>query len=98
MSTPVTVTIVGTPIACTQGVKDSWRDLATWVETQLKTRFGERVQVRYYDLFDADCPRLPDRAQLPLVLVAGEMIICGGKISVPAIRRKIETILEKETS
>ena len=90
MNTPVLVQIIGAPIACKDGVKDSWRDVARWAAGQLKTKFGEAVDVRYYDLFDADCPPMPAGAQLPLVLVAGETVSSGGKISVPQIRRAVE--------
>lgn len=90
MSAPVMVAIVGAPIACKEGLKDTWREVAGWAAGQLTARFGEAVQVRYYDLFDADCPSMPPQSQLPLVLVNGELLSSGGKISVPAIRRKIE--------
>ncbi len=96
MSNSVLVKIVGAPIACKDGVKDSWCEVARWAEGQLKGHFGEAVQVKYYNLFDADCPPMPSGAQLPLVLVDGEVLTSGGKISVPALRRKIETILNKE--
>jgi hypothetical protein len=90
MRVPVTVTIVGAPVACKDGLKDSWRSFATWAAAQLKTRFGEAVQVKYYDLFDAGCPPMPEGAQLPLALVDGEVVSSGGKISMPAIRERIE--------
>ncbi len=96
MSGPVLVRIIGAPIACKEGVKDSWRDVATWAAGQLRARFGENVVVHYFDLLDADCPALPDGAQLPLVMVEDEVISSGGKISVPAIRRKVESITAKE--
>ena len=96
MSQPVLVQIIGAPIACADGVKDTWRDVARWAEDQLKRRFGETVRMKYYDLFDADCPAMPNDAQLPVVLVNGETTINGGKISIPVIRRKIESLLEKE--
>jgi hypothetical protein len=96
MSKPVLVQIVGAPIACKEGVKDSWRELSAWTAGQLKTYFGEAVQVKYYDLFDADCPPVPVGSQLPLVLVNNEAAISGGKISIPIIRSKISAILEKE--
>lgn len=96
MSQPVLVQIVGAPIACAEGVKDTWRDLAHWAEGQLKAKFGGAVEVRYYDLFDSDCPSMPTSAQLPLVLVNSEVTINGGKISIPAIRRKIESIVETQ--
>ena len=92
----IIVQIIGAPIACKEGVKDSWRVVAKWAIGQLKGHFGEAVEARYFDLFDADCPPIPAGAQLPLVLINGEVVSSGGKISVPAIRRKIESIMEKE--
>ncbi len=92
----ITVQIVGAPIACTEGVKDTWRDVAHWAEGQLKARFGDDVEVKYYDLFDTGCPSMPNGAQLPLVLVNGEIVSSGGKIAVPVIRRKIEADLALE--
>jgi len=97
MTKSVLVQIVGAPIACKDGMKDSWRGVSVWVAGQLQMRFGEIVQVRYYDLFDTDCPPMPKNVQLPLVQIEGEVISNGGKISVPVIRRKIESILEKQT-
>jgi disulfide oxidoreductase YuzD len=96
MSKVVTVQIVGAPIACEGGVKDSWRDTAKWAEGQLKARFGEAVEVQYYDLFDTDSPSLPEGAQLPLVLIDGQVLSSGGKISIPVIRRRVEELVEKE--
>ena len=96
MSKLVLVQIVGAPIACKDGVKDSWREVSAWAAGQLKRYFGDDVQVKYYDLFDADCPPVPTGLQLPLVLVNNETVISGGKISIPVIRNKISDILEKE--
>lgn len=93
MNTPVTVQIIGAPVACKDGVKDSWRETAHWAAGQLKARFGGDIEVKYYDLFDADCPSLPANAQLPVVLVNGEVVSIGGKISIPLIRRKVEEII-----
>ena len=94
----ISVQIVAAPIACKEGVKDTWRETASWAGGQLRQRFGEAVQVHYYDLFDPDCPALPEGVQLPLVLVNAEVLSSGGKISIPAIRRKIESILAQETA
>jgi hypothetical protein len=94
----VIVQIIGAPIACKDGVKDSWRDIAKWAIGQLKGHFGEAVDAHYFDLFDADCPPMPNEAQLPLVLINGEILSSGGKISAPVIRRKVESILEKQTA
>ncbi len=90
MSPAATVQIIGAAVACSTGVKDSWRETAEWAAGQLHQRYGEAVQVHYYDLFDPDCPALPAGAQLPVVLVNGGVVTMGGKISIPAIRRCLE--------
>lgn len=92
MNAPVLIQIIGAPIACSGGVKDSWREVADWAAGQLKTRFGEGVSVQYFDLFDAGCPSIPSGVQLPLVLVNGVALSSGGKISVPLIRKQIEAL------
>jgi len=98
MNEPVLVQIIGAPIACKEGMKDSWREVSVWAAGQLRTHFGDAIQVKYYDLFDADCPSVPTGSQLPLVFVDNEIVISGGKISIPIIRNKISTILEKQTA
>ena len=93
MSEPIRVQIIGAPIACKEGVKDTWREVAELAEGQLRQHFGEGVTVQYFDLIDLACPTLPPGAKLPIVLVNSEVLLSGGKISVPIIRRKIESIL-----
>jgi hypothetical protein len=95
VSEPILVQIIGAPIACKEGVKDTWREIAVWADGQLHQRFGEKVHVQYFDLMDPACPPMPPEAQLPLVLINGEVLSNGGKISVPVIRKKIDTLLEK---
>src|SRR5512136_116093 len=90
--TSALVQIIGAPVACGEGVKDTWRDVAKHAADQLRTRFGDSVQVQYFDLFDPACPALPTGAQLPLVLIEGEVVSSGGKISVPAIRKRLEAL------
>jgi hypothetical protein len=92
MNAPIVVQIVGAPVACTEGVKDTWREIAAWAAGQLRQHFGDAVRVDYYDLFDPGCPALPIGAQLPLVLVNGEVLSRGGKIAIPAIRRRVEAL------
>jgi hypothetical protein len=92
MNTPVVIQIVGAPVACAAGVKETWREVAAWVAGQLRGHFGEAVRVDYYDLFDPACPALPPGAQLPLVLINGEVLSSGGKIAIPAIRRYVEAL------
>ena len=92
MNAPVVVQIVGAPVACAAGVKDTWREIAAWAAGQLRGYFGDAVRVDYYDLFDPACPALPPGAQLPLVLVKDELLSSGGKIVIPAIRRRVEAL------
>ena len=98
MSQSVLMQIIGAPIACKEGVKDFWREVARWAAGQLKGHFGEAVDAHYFDLFDADCPPMSNGAQLPLVMIEGEVVSSGGKISVPDIRRKIKSIIEKQAA
>ena len=92
MSKSVLVQIIGAKIACAEGVKDSWREVAGWVAGQLRIHFGDEVSVQYFDLLDSICPPLPPDAQLPLVLVNGEVLSSGGKISVPMIRKHLDLL------
>jgi hypothetical protein len=60
------------------------------VARQLKARYGTAVTVYYFDLFDSDCPPLKADSQLPLVIINGQILSSGGKISFPLIRRHLE--------
>lgn len=93
MTIPIVVHIVGAPTACAAGVKDGWREIAHWAAGQLNARFGDSVRVDYFDLFDPDCPPIPPNAQLPLVLIADEVVSSGGKLPLPLIRQRVEALL-----
>ena len=93
MNSPFVVKIIGAPIACKDGIKETWREVADWASVQLHSRYGEKVSVRYYDLFDPDCPTLLPDSQLPVVFVNEMMVSSGGKISIPLIRKKIEELV-----
>ena len=88
------VQIIGAPMACADGIKDSWREIATLAADQLRRRFGDTIRIDYFDLFDPACPSLPFNAQLPLVLINGQVFSSGGKISVPAIRKQLESLVK----
>jgi len=92
MVTRVRVTIVGAPVACGTEIKDTWRELATWMTGELRRRYGDAVDVEYHDLFDPDSPSLPAGTQLPLVLLDGRVVSSGGKLSMPVIRKALEEI------
>ncbi len=101
MEDPIAVRIFGAPTAdCEAGVTDTWQKMAAWARGQLLGRFGARVSVEYYDLFSPEMDRFPEvtalvssgRGAVPLVLVDGEVLSSGDKISVPAIRRQLETM------
>ena len=97
MTSPSVVQIIGAPIACAEGVKDSWRDAAAWAAGQLRVRYGDAVRVDYYDLFDPDVPALPPQAQLPVIIVDGVVVSSGGKISIPAISRQLAACGQNKT-
>jgi hypothetical protein len=92
MSDLTTIQIIGSPVACADGVKDTWRDLAGYLAGKLKSRYGTAVSTTYYDLFDPDCPPLPPDSQLPLVLVNGEVLTSGGKLSMPILHRHLDAL------
>ena len=88
------------PTACATGVTDTWRKVAGWARQQLTARFGDRVVVEYYDLFSPEMDRFLEvvalvavgQGQVPLVFVDGELLSSGGKVSIPAIRRRLEAL------
>lgn len=100
MDSPIPVHIFGVPAACATGVTDAWRKAAGWARQQLMARFGQHVTVEYYDLFSPEMDRFPDVLALvkegsgavPLVFVGDELLSAGGKVSVPAIRRRLEAM------
>lgn len=92
MNDPVVIKMIGAPIACQDGIQESWRAVANWAAGQLSSRYGDRVQMRYYDLFDPDCPPLLPDSQLPVVLVNDQLLSSGEKISIPRIRKTIEAL------
>lgn len=94
MAEPVLVQIIGAPVACASGTTDTWRGVARYVADQLALAFGDSVHVVYHDLFEPDCPPLPEGAQLPLVLVDGGVVSSGEKLRVPMIRRALETCVQ----
>jgi len=96
MNNTIEVKIVGAPVACSDGVKELWRDVAIWAEGQLQTKFGNQVITRYFDLFDPECPTFPHESQLPVVYVDDKLISSGGKISIPLIRKEIESLVQKQ--
>jgi len=101
MENPIPVRIFGVRVACGDGSTDTWRQITDWTRRQLVRRFNERVTVAYYDLFSPEIDRFPEvlalvrdgRGQVPLVYVGDELLSWGGKVSVPAIRRRIEEMV-----
>jgi hypothetical protein len=98
MSEQVIVQIIGSPVACSDGMKDPWRELADYARRQLKVKFKEGCQLEYYDLFDPACPQLPSDAELPFVIIAGEKFSSGGKMNIPAISKRVAELLKMASS
>ena len=95
MSAPdtISVQIIGAPVACADRVNETWRDVAKWAAQKLRVRYGTAVTVTYYDIFDPNCPPCPPESQLPLVRINGGVFPSGGKISLPAIRRHLDSLI-----
>jgi len=86
------VEIIGVPVACKEGLKETWREVTVWAADKLNSIYGNQVCVRYYDLFDPILPAMPSNARLPIVLVDGIVVSSGTKISIPLIRKKIQEL------
>lgn len=86
------VQIIAKPVECKCGTLETWRESAVWAAGQLHSRFGDAVQTEYYDLSEPGCPAIPADAPLPVILVDGEPIDSGGKVSIPAIRIRLEEL------
>ncbi len=97
----ITVRVFGVPTPSNCGPQDGWREATEWIARSLKTRFGEQVHVEYLDLFTAALDGFPNvielvasgEAQPPLVFVSDELLSSGGRISGPAIRRRLEILV-----
>ena len=98
MEAEIVVQIIGAAVACAGGVKETWRDVANWAAGQLAARYGAAVRLDYWDLFDPAGPALPSGAQLPVVLVNGEVVSSGTKISMPALCGRLEGLGLRRTS
>ena len=92
MNKKIFVKVIGSPVACKDGLKETWREVAGWAADRLQTQFVDQISVHYFDLFDPDCPPIPADSQLPVVLVNEIVVSSGGKISIPLIRKKIEEL------
>lgn len=75
-------------------------DQAASVEAELKSAFGDLIEVRYIDVFtSAEVESYPDvigaimtgQAPLPITCVDGVPKIAGG-ISLPMIRKELESL------
>jgi disulfide oxidoreductase YuzD len=94
----VIVRVFGVPTANNCGPQDGWRETTEWIGHSLKAHFGEQIRVEYYDLFAEAPDAFPDvlelvargEAQPPLVFVGDELLSSGGRVSGPAIRRRLE--------
>ncbi|HUV16582.1 MAG TPA: hypothetical protein VMW28_08490 [Pelolinea sp.] len=88
----VSIQITGSLIACSEGVRDDWRNITNWLKGKLKILYGDQVEVEYFDLFDNNRPELPKDAKLPVILINNEVISMGEKISIPLIKTKLKTL------
>ena len=102
MPDSIIVRVFGVPMACSKGIVDAWRNVANQARGQLAARFGDRVIVEYYDLMAPEMDRFPEvlkkvaeGAEVPLVFIGDDLFSSGGKVSVPAIARRVSESLAK---
>jgi hypothetical protein len=86
------IEVIGSLIACSEGVRDDWREITKWLGEKLNTLYGEQVEVRYYDLFDEPKPELPENARLPVVMINRRVMSQGEKLSIPKIRNELQKL------
>ncbi len=79
-------------IACSEGLRDDWRNVSEWAAGLLNDAYGDQVSLQYFDLFDEGKPDLPKDAVLPVVMLNNKVISMGGKISITLIKKELEEI------
>ncbi len=96
----IIVRVFGVRTANSCGTDEGWRDATAWIARSLQAHFGEQVRVEYHDLFSPEVDAFPNvmdavargQAQPPLVFVGEQLLSSGGRISGPAIRRRLEAL------
>jgi hypothetical protein len=86
------IEVIGSLIACSEGIRDDWREITQWLGEKLNALYDGQVDVRYYDLFDEPKPELPENARLPVVMINHKVMSQGEKISVPEIRNELQKL------
>lgn len=88
------VRIFGMPVAgCKPG--KSWQDAANFTKYQLRSKFGDYVDVEYIDFLPPKWKEFPEiidlinkkKAKIPIVVVNNEVISTGGKINISKIEK-----------
>jgi hypothetical protein len=82
------------------GATDAWQRAADYARRRLRRAFGPQVQVAYYTASSPEINRFPQalalvrlgNALLPLVFIGDELFSTGGKILIPEISRRLETL------
>lgn len=96
----VVVRVFGVPTAGTCRAREGWREATEWMAHSLKSQFGDQVRVEYVDLFSEKVDQCPAALALvtsgeaipPLIFVDDELLTSGGKISGPAVHRRLESL------
>ena len=98
-------TVVVSVIAASRGscgTKTTWEEATDFVRRRMQERFSEHVTVQYVELFSPESFAFPEAMQgiqeeryhLPVVLVDGEVVSEGKKLSEGLIARHIRQRLE----
>jgi len=98
-----TVHIFGLPIAACDPNK-TWRAAADLIGRRLRAKFGEHVTVEYIELYSPESFKYENVVNLlkegkspPFVIVNGNLIQSGGKLSEHSIVLELEQLHANET-
>ncbi len=96
------VRIFALPLAACDPGK-TWKAAAEMIARRLQERYGDAVRVEFVEIFSPPSflyhdilDRMGRGEQAPFVTVNDELIQTGGKLSEPAIRRKLDTLFARQ--
>lgn len=98
----IKIEIYTIPQAACDASKANWQQTAQMVSRQLKTKFGESVQVKHIEFMSPDwfqneaAQKFLESGEVnfPFVLAEGEIACAGNKINISRINKSILSILK----
>ena len=101
MTKPILTEIFTIPQAACDSTKTNWKQVVQMISRQLKTKFGEAVQVKHIEFMSGDwfnhtsAQQLLEKGEVnfPFVLVNGEIACVDKKINISKITKSINNLL-----